>query len=85
MISFFFTKLFILIKKFTTRAILNTANVGLGSSMFYKKNLNLLILLPKGDMGYKLKYKILGLKFPFLSFCAVKYLLLIHLQIIRTY
>lgn len=23
-----------------------------------KKNLNLLILLPKGDMGYKLKYKI---------------------------
>lgn len=52
---------------------------------FIKKNLNLLILLPKGDMGYKLKYKILGLKYPFLSFCAVKYLLLIHLQIIRTY
>lgn len=25
---------------------------------FKKKNLNLLILLLKGDMGYKLKYKI---------------------------
>lgn len=24
----------------------------------FKKNLNSLILLPKGDMGYKLKYKI---------------------------
>lgn len=24
----------------------------------FKKNLKLLILLPKGDMGYKLKYKI---------------------------
>lgn len=85
MISFFFYQTIYINKEIYDSCNSQYSKCGSGILDVLKKNLNLLILLPKGDMGYKLKYKILGLKFPFLSFCAVKYLLLIHIQIIRTY